>query len=91
MKKLYSNIGRKIKILAKIFGIGGAIIFLILGIIFSFLAVELWQEADFYWMLAIISYIMVPLPMILSLLLYGFGELIEKTSQIAAQGDDVKQ
>ena len=80
---MYNNIGGKIKGLAVFVGIGGAIIFLILGFIFIGVAsnASRMEEAT-YWSYCITFFIMVPVSIIASYPLYGFGELVEKVSKV---------
>jgi len=81
---MYNGIGGKIKGLAKFIGIGGAIIFLILGIIFCIVADDApGRSADQYWTLAITFFVLIPASLLASFPLYGFGELVENVGQIA--------
>jgi drug/metabolite transporter (DMT)-like permease len=79
---LYYNIGGKIKGLAKVIGIGGAVLsglaFFICLIIAG--ANDEWEEMA-VGIIALL--VLVPVCIIGSYLLYGFGELIEKVSRIA--------
>ena len=71
---MYDNIGRKIKGIAAFVGIAGAIIS---AIAFAILMLNGAFAA------ALGSLLGAPLFIVLSFPLYGFGELIEKVSQIA--------
>ncbi len=79
VNKMYSNIGGKIKVLAKIVCLLGIIVSLVYGIYFF---------ATFYWMrgMGIVIILVGPLlSWVSSFFAYGFGELIEKTTAIAEQ------
>lgn len=77
---MFTNIGRKIKMLAKIICWGGIIASVIWGLVFMF---------DAYSFLAglIVAAVGALSSWIGSFLLYGFGELIDKTSEIASKLD----
>ncbi len=70
---MYDNIGEKIKRLAKTIFIVEAIVSVIVG-------VTLWIEIEEWWC-AIILFCGPIIAWVSSWLLYGFGELIEKTSE----------
>ncbi len=77
MNKMYTNIGGKIKMLAKILCVLLSIMFIVYGICVF---------ATFYWMRGMGILIVIGGPLlswVSSFFMYGFGELIEKTTVIA--------
>ncbi len=77
---MYTNIGRKIKALAKVIGIGGAIICAVTALLlFSFAGA---YDRKILYAYAGISILSCFLCIISSWPLYGFGELIDKADAI---------
>ncbi len=91
---MFEDIGAKIKIVSKVF----CWIFIILSVIAAFVmfskAGESYRTEDFYIGMGWVFLIVFPLSSWLtSLFVYGFGELIEKTTEIAKNtrnGDLIK-
>ena len=79
---MYDNIGGKLKTVAKVVGIGGAILCGIILVI-SLIAAAVIGEWGAVALIIILSLIFIPLCIIISYPLYGFGELIEKAGEIA--------
>ena len=79
---MYDNIGGKIKGLAKVIGIGGAVLS---GLAFIICLIIAGAEDEWDTMAAILITlaVLVPVCIIASYPLYGFGELVEKVSKVA--------
>lgn len=77
---MYKNIGTKIKALAKIIGIGGAVLCAVAAFILILLGGA--YESKTLYIFAAVSFVSCFLCIISSWPLYGFGELIEKTAAI---------
>ena len=78
---MYDNIGAKIKGVAKFLGIGGTILLVLAAVISFWVSYEAMSaEAT---ILGIAFLFCIPLCIIGSFPLYGFGELVEKAGEIA--------
>ena len=77
---MFDNIGAKLKALAKAYVFIGVVISFIIWLFVSFSVAE---EAVILLSLLLIVGIGAVLSWLFSLFIYGFGELIEKTSQVA--------
>jgi len=86
---MYDNIGGKIKSLAKVVGVGGAVIS---GVAFFICIIIAAANEEWDTMAGIIITFLILMPgcIIASYPLYGFGELIEKVSTIAGKAAQPK-
>lgn len=79
---MFSNIGKKIKVLASVICWIGIIASIITAIIFFANALDGWNE-EFFIMMGLLTLIVGPLlSWIGSFFTYGFGELVDKTCDI---------
>jgi hypothetical protein len=79
---MYNNVGRTIKFVAKIlFGIGIGVSFFIWIALLSVGLADAETAVIFYSLIALVSGLFIS--WITSLLLYGFGQLIENTDTLA--------
>ena len=80
---MFEDVGTKIKSLAKTFCCWGIILSIILAIVTFYLADEYYRVEEIYYTLGVVLLVLGPLASwINSLILYGFGELIEKVCYI---------
>lgn len=79
---MYENIGKKIKFFAGVFGYGGAIISFISGIIWTANLADSSYTDDYAFVGIVVGIVAAFLCWIGQFILYGFGELIDQTTQI---------
>lgn len=79
---MYENIGRKIKFFAAIVGYGGAIISIIGGVVGTIYLADSRYTDDYAFMGILIGIVSAFLFWIGQFLLYGFGELVDNTTEI---------
>ena len=76
LNTMYDNVGAKIKTLAKVMAIVGAIASVVAGLaVIAF-------DGDYFLIGVIITVVGAVMAWLSSLMLYGFGELIDKASEI---------
>jgi len=81
---LFNEVGHKIRMLAKIGFWISCIAYFVLAIILFTQAADSWYNEEMYIILGVVSLVVGPLiSWISTLILYGFGELIENTYHIS--------
>lgn len=79
---MYENIGRKIKFFAAVFGYGGVIVSIIGGIVWTVILADNSYTDDYAFIGIVVGVIAAFLFWVGQFLIYGFGELIDQTTQI---------
>lgn len=88
---MYSNIGKKIKGLAKIIAIGGITVSVIGGIILFVYLLDSWHTEDYAFVGLIVAVVGSVICWLSGFFVYGYGELIDQTHQInnkLSEGND---
>ena len=87
---MFENVGEKIKALAKVICAVGIVFSIIVAIFMFYMADEYYRVEEVYYTLGVIILILGPISSWTnSLLIYGFGELIEATCSFKGKVSDI--
>ena len=79
---MYENIGKKIKFFAGLVGYGGVAVSIIAGIVWTVFLVDNRYTRDYAFVGIVVGIVVAFLFWVGQFILYGFGELVDQTTQI---------